>query len=157
MRKALFFIVAAIALSSCTEDVSMPNPGFQGLKDDVLWRGSGAKAELMEGGAVSIQGARKFETLILDIPSTEVGTYILGENEAAMATFIVNNGAEQYTYTTGTDNPAGGEIRITEYDSANRLLTGSFRFNAIVVDDNPTVMPILNFQQGIFYKIPVVQ
>ncbi len=155
MRKALFFMVAAMALSSCTEDVSMPNPGFQGLKDDVLWRGSGAVAELVEGGAVSIQGAKKFETLILDIPSTDVGTYILGENEATMATFIVNSGAEQYTYTTGTDSPAAGEIRVTEYDSTNQLLTGSFRFNALIMDDNPVVLPVLNFQQGIFYKIPV--
>ena len=155
MRKTVFFIVAAMALSACSEDISMNNPGFQGLKDDVLWRGSGATATINEGGSVTIEGARKFETLIIDLPSTNVGTYVLGQNESAMATFVIKNGAEEYTYSTGIGNPAGGEVKITEYDSDKRTLTGSFRFNSLIIDDNPVVSPVLNFQQGIIYKVPV--
>ena len=155
MRKTVFFIVAAMALSACSEDISMNNPGFQGLKDDVLWRGSGATATINEGGSVTIEGARKFETLIIDLPSTNVGTYVLGQNESAMATFVIRNGAEEYTYSTGIGNPAGGEVKITEYDSDKRTLTGSFRFNSLIIDDNPVVSPVLNFQQGIIYKVPV--
>ena len=155
MRKGIFLMIAAMALSSCSEDISMNNPGFQGLKDDVLWRGSGATGQMIEGGGVTIKGARKFETLIIDLPSTNVGTYILGQNDNAMATFVIKNGAEEYTYETGTGNPAGGEVKITEYDSDKKMITGTFRFNALIIDDNPLVAPVLNFQQGIIYKIPV--
>ena len=155
MRKAVFFVLATLALSSCSEDVTMNNPGFQGLKDDVLWRGSGAKATLTEGGGVTIEGARKFETLTIDLPSSNVGTYILGQNDSASATFVIKNGAEEYVYTTGTGNPEGGEVKITEYDTNAKTITGSFRFNSLIVDDNPLVTPVLNFQQGIIYKVPV--
>ena len=156
MRKAVFLMMTAMALSSCSEDVSMNNPGFQGLKDDVLWRGSGATATLNEGGSVTIEGARKFETLTIDLPSPNVGTYNLGQTMNSNATFVINNGAEQYIYSTGIDNPSAGEVKITEYDTDAKTITGTFRFNSLIVDDNPLVIPILNFQQGIIYKVPVL-
>jgi hypothetical protein len=50
---------------------------------------------------------------------------------------------------------SNGEIKITEYDNLNFTVSGTFKFNAANVNDNPFGGPILNFQYGEFYKIPI--
>ena len=44
---------------------------------------------------------------------------------------------------------------ITEYDAVNKTVTGTFKFNAENTDDSSSASPTVNFQQGVFYKIPV--
>lgn len=50
---------------------------------------------------------------------------------------------------------SNGEIQITEYDGAT--ISGNFKFNAILTDGGSTDPEILNYQYGVFYKVPVVQ
>ena len=50
---------------------------------------------------------------------------------------------------------SNGEIKITEYDSVNATVTGTFKFNAANSNGSPFGGPILNFQYGQFYKIPI--
>jgi len=50
---------------------------------------------------------------------------------------------------------SNGEIKITEYDEVNFTVSGKFKFNAANANDNPFGGPILNFQYGEFYKIPI--
>ena len=47
-------------------------------------------------------------------------------------------------------------IEITEFDSNKGTVSGTFRFNAINDENNPLGGEILNFNQGVFYKIPVI-
>ena len=49
---------------------------------------------------------------------------------------------------------SNGEIKITEYDNVNFTISGKFKFNA--ANSNGSLGgPILNFQYGEFYKIPI--
>ena len=48
-----------------------------------------------------------------------------------------------------------GEIKITEYDQVNFTVSGTFKFNAANSNDSPFGGPILNFQYGEFYKVPI--
>ncbi len=50
---------------------------------------------------------------------------------------------------------SNGEIKITEYDNVNMTVSGKFKFNAANANNSPFGGPILNFQYGEFYKIPV--
>lgn len=50
---------------------------------------------------------------------------------------------------------SNGEIEITKYDNVNFTVTGKFKFSAVNVNDNPLTGPLLNFQYGEFYKIPI--
>jgi hypothetical protein len=50
---------------------------------------------------------------------------------------------------------SNGEIKITEYDDVNMTVSGTFKFNAANANNSPFGGPILNFQYGEFYKIPV--
>ena len=50
---------------------------------------------------------------------------------------------------------SNGEIKITEYDNVNFTVSGKFKFNAANSNGSPFGGPILNFQYGEFYKIPI--
>lgn len=50
---------------------------------------------------------------------------------------------------------SNGEIKITEYDQVNFTVSGTFKFNAANSNDSPFGGPILNFQYGEFYKVPI--
>lgn len=50
---------------------------------------------------------------------------------------------------------SNGEIKITEYDNVNFTVSGKFKFNAANANNSPFGGPILNFQYGEFYKIPI--
>ena len=50
---------------------------------------------------------------------------------------------------------SNGEIKITEYDATNATVSGTFKFNAANSNNSPFGGPILNFQYGEFYKIPI--
>ncbi|MFN3753104.1 DUF6252 family protein [Flavobacterium sp.] len=247
MKRFLSLILIAMAMTSCQEDVKFNNPGFQGLKDDVLWIANDTRAYLSGSGQLSIEAYTQFELITLNTNSANVGTYILGTtNSNNLATYsstfndvdleyatvpvsgpvsnvqIVNIGSG-YTSdctiqsgggyncsssheTTGGSgsglrvaivaNTAGavtsvvrvtargngylpgdivtvaqgnvncqlrilstlnsnGEIQITEYDNENMTVSGKFKFNATNTNSSPFANPILNFQYGEFYKIPI--
>ena len=50
---------------------------------------------------------------------------------------------------------SNGEIQITQYDNVNMTVTGKFKFNAANSNNSLFGGPILNFQYGEFYKIPI--
>ena len=150
---ALFFICAAV-LSSCSDNVTRNNPSFQGLKDNVMWRAASSKA-VVEGNTLTISGIDKYETLTIRLNGKGKGTYVLGLNNGKKATFVDDSFDAPLTFATGI-NEGDGQVVLTEYDEINMTVSGTFRFNAINVDDNPLGGDILNFQEGVFYKVPVV-
>ncbi len=234
MKKFLFLIFIAAAMTSCQEDVKFNAPGFQGLKDGVFWRANDAKAYVSSTGELRIEALTAYEQLTLNTNSANIGTYVLGtssiNNSAAYSSNFNGVGLEYATsavpgsvssiamVTPGTgysnassvpttggtgsglsvnvmaDNSgvvtgltlasrgnaytagdlitvvsgnlncifrivnvqnSNGEVQITEYDNVNRTVSGKFKFNAANVNNNPLGGPILNFQYGEFYKIPV--
>jgi Family of unknown function (DUF6252) len=50
---------------------------------------------------------------------------------------------------------SNGEIQITEYDNVNMTVSGKFKFNAANANNSPFGGPILNFQYGEFYQLPI--
>ncbi len=234
MKRFLSLIFIAIAISSCQEDVKFNDPGFQGLKDDVLWIANDTRAYISSSGQLSVEAYTDFELITLNTSSANVGTYVLGTtNTSNSATYsstfnevdleyatiavpgpvseivLLNPGTgyssgTSVTTTGGTGsgltvnvvaNPSGavtgltlssrgnaytagdlitvtgggvnckfrvlnvqnsnGEIKITEYDNVNMTVSGKFKFNAANANNNPFGGPILNFQYGEFYRIPI--
>jgi hypothetical protein len=50
---------------------------------------------------------------------------------------------------------SNGEIEITEFDNLNMTVSGTFKFNAVNVENNPFGLPVVNFQYGEFYRVPI--
>jgi hypothetical protein len=149
---SLFFLL--VALWSCSEDITKNSPSLQGLKDDVLWRAKSRQATLDANGRIEITGLTAYETLTLKTGSKNPGTYQLGFNEGNSAEFFYSRDGEELEYITAT-GIGDGQIVIEEFDSEKMTITGTFRFNAENVGNNPLGGPVLNFQEGHFYKVPV--
>ena len=153
MRKLSLFAVLLFTFFSCQEDVKFNNPSFQGTKDNLFWRAVDSKATIVSGGLI-IEGYTRNETLTLKTTSPNKNTYSLGINNVNKASYVLTEASATTAFSTGTDI-GNGTIVITEYDVANNTVSGTFKFNA-ENDDNSSVQPLLNFQYGVFYKIPII-
>ena len=144
-----------ICLSSCQEDVRFNNPSFQGLKDNVFWRAIQSQATIDANGAVVVKAYTSNEVVTLKMTSTTAQVYPIGTSDSKTATYVLTDASGTLTFTSGT-GIGNGQIVITEYDAVNNTISGTFKFNLENVNNNPLGGTTLNFQQGVFYKVPIV-
>ena len=155
MKKYFLITLVFFGLLSCEDDVRFNNPSFQGLKDKVFWRGVRSKATIASDGSLLIESLIVNETISLKTAAAEPQTYFLGTGEASKAIYTVTGPATGIvTYTTGF-GVGQGQIIITEYDAINKTITGTFKFSAENTNRSSQANATVNFQQGVFYKIPV--
>lgn len=155
MKKIVSLFILVFVFSSCEEDVTFSNPAVQGLMDNVLWRAIDFKATTDINGALKIEAYTQNQVLTLRTTSRNVGVYTLGETSNRSATFTTEFDDVELLYTTGVGVGGDGEIVINEYDAVTGSVSGTFRFNAINVDENPLGGEVLNFQKGVFYNLKV--
>jgi hypothetical protein len=162
MKKLLLIFSVLFAFISCQEDVRFNNPSLQGMKDNVFWRAIETRATKATNGSLVIEAYTGNETLTLKmpVPTTAIDpnikssyvTYFLGTSTSRTATYVLSD--PLITYSTGF-GIGDGQIVITEYDAVNSTVSGTFKFNAEKTDINVIAANVLNFQQGVFYKVPV--
>jgi hypothetical protein len=154
MRKYILFLITLFTLISCQEDVRFNNPSFQGLRDNTLWRAVDSRATITSGGTLTIKAYAANEIVTLNTTATKVQTYVLGATVSNSVAYVYTDAEGSITYATGSGF-GDGQIVITEYDAVNKTVSGSFRFNAKNTSNNSLGGFFLNFQQGIFYNVPV--
>ena len=155
MKKYFLYLFLFFSLISCEEEVKFNNPSFEGQKDNVFWRAIDYKGFITSNGSLIVEGYTRNEKLTLKTTSKTAQTYTLGTGDANTATYVLTNSNGAITFGTGT-GIGEGRIIIEEYDEVNNTVSGTFKFNAENRDNNSLAGPILNFQYGRFYKIPVV-
>lgn len=153
MKKLFSIIVILIAFSSCQEEVKFNDPGFQAFRDDILFKGIDVRAYKSSTGALRIVALAQEEEVELITTSSNTGSYPLGTSISNVATYTNTRDGNEIFYTTGNDI-GNGEIKIT--DNADNTITGSFKFNARNVFNNPLGGELVNFQYGAFYRIIVI-
>jgi hypothetical protein len=154
MKKYFLFSLVLFAVLSCQEDVRFNNPSFQGVKDNVFWRAIVSSASTGANGVLVIEAYRGNEIITLKTTSAAEGTYFLGTSDSKTATYVIEDATSIQTYSTGLGK-GDGRIVITEYDSVNQTVSGTFNFNAENSDNNSSLAAIVNFRQGVFYKLPI--
>ncbi|OIV42704.1 DUF6252 family protein [Flavobacterium johnsoniae] len=154
MKKYFFFLSFLFLLTSCTEDVKFNNPAFQTLKNNVFWRAQSYSAFFNTNGSVVIEGNLGYEKITLHTQSSEKQTYVLGLDASSTASYENALPADLSFFSTGT-NAGSGQIVITEYDSENKTISGTFKFTAVNEDETDTENPKINFTEGVFYKVPI--
>ena len=155
MKKLFLSLIVLFLLASCEENVKFNNPSLQGLKDNVFWRVVDSKATLASDGSLQIEGYTTNEKLFLKTTSTAPQTYFLGTSESKKASYELLGSGGSIIFSTGF-GIGDGQIVIIEYDALNMTVSGTFKFNAENIANNPLAGPSINFQQGVFYKVPVV-
>lgn len=156
MKKHFLFLIVLFTLFSCQEDVKFNNPAFQGMKDNVFWRAVQTKATVYSGGDLLIEAYTATEVFTLKTNTIAAGTYYIGANATTVATYDYRDPLtkESITFSSGF-NVGNGQIVIAEYDPVGMTISGTFKCNLVNTFDNPLAGPTLNFQYGVFYKIPV--
>jgi hypothetical protein len=155
MKKYVLVIIVLFSLLSCQEDVRFNNPSFQGLKDNVFWRAVQSQATIEANGSLIIKAYTGNEVVTLKTTSTTVQVYPIGTSTSKTATYVLTNTSGVLTFSSGI-RIGNGQIVVTEYDNVNNTISGTFKFNLQNVFNNPLAGPALNFQQGVFYKVPIV-
>ena len=156
MKRQFLYLFLIFAFISCTDNVTFNNPAFEGQKDNVFWRAIDFKAAYSDQATAGlrISAYTRNETITLATVSNTPQTYLLGTSNSNTATYVLTDDTSTITFSTGV-GIGGGQIVIEEYDAVNKTVTGTFKFNAENIYNNPLAGPILNFQYGHFYKIPV--
>lgn len=155
MKKIASILLLVFVLVSCTTDVKRNDPAFEAYKDDIRWMANTTYAELAANQSITITGLKQFETVVLKVRSVNPGTYPIGVNSLTTGTYTHDRDGIALEYTTGTDM-GDGEVVIEEYDPITMRISGTFRFNAEKVGDDPEGGDVMNFQYGYFYRVPVV-
>ena len=154
MKKLLLIISVLFGFISCQEDVRFNNPSLQGMKDNVFWRAIETKATKATNGSLVIEAYTGNETLTIKLDSYVEKSYFLGTSTSRTATYVLSDPSGLITFSTGF-GIGDGQIVITEYDAANNTVSGTFKFNVENTYKNPLAGDVVNFQQGVFYKVPV--
>lgn len=153
MKKIISLIVLLVAFSSCEEDVKFNDPAVQARKDNEVWKATNFTAVRGGDNSLTVTATNGFETLTLRTESVEPGNYTLGEDQLSKASYKVQADGITMEYQTGT-NVGDGLIKISNKSRETNLtkgyITGTFYFNAVDSDGD-----VVNFQEGIFYKIPI--
>jgi hypothetical protein len=110
MKRILSLFVLAAAFTSCQEDLKSNNPGFQALKNDVMWKANDKRAYVSDSGQLTIKGLTQFEEVTLSTSSTAVGKYSLGTvNQNNIATYSLNlDGIVEQFATIAVPGPVSG-------------------------------------------------
>ena len=166
MKKAIYFLMIFIGLTSCSQDIAFNNnAAFQGVKDNVSWKAADSKAIIdIENKSISIEAINYNEslTMTMPLPDTFVNqknksthkTYSLGIDNKANVTYFQSLNEVQTDYEA--DFGIGdGEIVITDYDGFT--ISGTYRFNLKNTDTASEEPETVNFQYGNFYKVPIIR
>ena len=161
MKKLILLFLVVITLFGCSQEVTFNNPAVQGTKDNYFWRAQSFSATVdTVTNTIMLEADSQFETLTLKMPLPTATnpcpiTSILGTGSASQATFSYAVNGQNLFYATGL-NAQDGQIILSEYDPINKTINGTYRFNSHNLVNNPLGNPIVNFINGVFYKIPVV-
>jgi hypothetical protein len=156
MKKFLFSLIITLTLFGCQDNIQSSLPALKGLQNgDFVWRSSSSTVVVGASGGLTITGTDGSGTLMLQLPTTALGTFVLGANATSLVTYSVegslystnNNGNESIVYVSD------GAITIDELDAISGTVTGSFYFNAYTADGER----VMNFSEGIIYKLPVTE
>ena len=90
----------------------------------------------------------------MEAASSVKGTYVLGINDASLATYLNTLASQSVVFSTDIEG-GNGQIVITEYDAANKTISGTFKFIAVNEDTSDTENLKISFTEGAFYKVPV--
>lgn len=146
MQRIALFALVVFTLFSC-EDIQDNNAIIQGNADDVFLKG-GAVATRFDDGTVVIAGSTDSEELNITLTSAAIGSYAFGSGSPNGAVFTDASG-ESFSTATALGN---GEAIISESNSTDNTISGTFTFNAHTF----ALQDTLNFSRGVFFKVPVI-
>jgi hypothetical protein len=157
MKKIVSILLIAASLVGCGEDVKFNDPAFQGLVNNELWRSTSREARFNDDGSITITGMRGYETMEVRIATTAINdTISFGNNTGTYAKFTIDAPESLTVYET-TEEGGNGKVVINEINFNEGFVSGKvLYFNAPLESGLPIYDDLVNFYQGYFYRVPIV-
>ncbi|MFC0777736.1 DUF6252 family protein [Flavobacterium sp. HJSW_4] len=153
MKKYFYFLSFLLLFVSCEEDIKFNNPAFQTLKDNTFWRAQVYQAGAESNGSFIIEGALGLEQISFQLPEPFEKTFVLGVDDATKVIYKNRYKGQEAEFSTGAGK-GNGEIIVTEYNTVENTISGTFKFTAVNADSGAEKQT-MHFSEGVFYKIPI--
>jgi hypothetical protein len=168
MKRIVALLMIVSLMASCTEDVSFNTPAFQARKNNFIWRAKDFSAVYNPlDSTLVLTGVEKFDKVVMTVYPVLIsgdGTasffqdndFDLANNGNAIATYSTVNNGQNYLYSTDVEDDANGEL-VLKNGAIQKAgtISGTFRFDAPYIGEIPNAPERINFQEGVFYQIPV--
>ena len=135
MKIFLSLALIAFVMLGCSKDDdgnndgnNNNNPPASGLTakiDGAAWTSSLNIVTIKDGMTSIVGSTAKGTTLTINIVSDSTGTYQLDDSSVHTAMLVDGSG----TYTSAGDSLAGGEVVISDIDTTDSTITGTFYFD----------------------------
>ncbi|PTM10267.1 MAG: hypothetical protein DA407_04130 [Bacteroidetes bacterium] len=157
MKKVVIIILVSLVMYNCSDEVRFNSPAMQAHKNgNVLWKTQFRAADIDNGGYV-IEGRNSGEVLQLITTDDTRGTFEIGLDTGNIAIFVDIDGtvysSENMPDPSVSIYPPTGQIIVDDIDNDDpKNIFGTFWFYAYTADG----LNAVNFNEGVFYKIPLV-
>lgn len=157
MRNSIAVFLIAIFSLSCSDEVRFNSPAMQAHKNgNELWKSNFRAADIDNGGFV-IEGRNAGEVVQLITTDDTRGTFEIGIDTGDIAIFKDANGTIYSTENMPDPSvsiyPPTGQIIVDDIDNDDpKNIYGTFWFYAYTADG----LQAINFNEGVFYKIPLL-
>jgi hypothetical protein len=169
MKKFVSLLIILAVFTSCEEDISSNTPSFQARKDNFMWRAQDYTAIYNPLDSTLVMTAynalEKVELSAYPVIITGSGTtasfqdatFELGNDENSNAFFSFVNNGTTYEFETGIADDPNGLLVLKNNSPVQKpgTISGTFRFDAPYIGDVPNAPERINFQEGVFYEIPI--
>lgn len=169
MKKIVSLLIILAVFTSCEEDISSNTPSFQARKDNFMWRAQDYTAVYNPLDSTLIMtaynGLEKLELSAYPVIITGTGTtsffqdatFELGNNENSNAFYSYIDNGTTYEFETGIADDPNGQLVLKNNDPVQKpgTISGTFRLDAPYIGNIPNAPERINFQEGVFYEIPI--
>jgi hypothetical protein len=169
MKKIIALLMVVSVLASCEEDVTFNTPAFQARKDNFAWKAKDYTAVYdVTSSTLVLSAFVGFERVTMTAsPVSIIGdgttsfvedaSFDLSNNLNAIATYSFVNNGQTFLYSTEVEDEANGQLVLKNNDAFQKpgTISGTFRFDAPYMGEIPNASARINFQEGVFYEIPV--
>lgn len=167
MKRIVSLLIILAVFASCETDVSTNTPAFQGRKDNFMWRAQDYTAIYNPLDSTLVLSAYKglelvrlsaYPVIITGNGTTatfEDATFELGVNDINTAYYSFADNGQELEYATGEEIGNGELVLATTVNQKPGTISGTFRFNAEYFGDVAGAPESVNYQNGVFYEIPL--
>jgi hypothetical protein len=122
----LVILVFTFGCKKDKDDTTSSAASFSAKVEGTLWSGSIIMASHSTSGnftSIIATGTSPFDQIALDFTGSNTGTYNI--NDENLGSVVIGNTSFTTLYSTSNV----GQIVITKYDEAKKLISGTFHFN----------------------------
>jgi hypothetical protein len=130
---SILLVLLVFTISCKKDDPASSSTSFSAKIEGTLFQGSVMMASHFTSGnlnTITAVGTNPADQISLDFTGSANGTYVMNSGNMGSAAIGNNSFASMFS-----SSPVG-EIVITKYDAANKLISGTFYFNGEDIDGN---------------------